>query len=353
MQGTDLTFWLGLALAVYVMLTPARGRWLGVLGGLLLMSPVLRWLATVFGFPIRLQLSSWVTTLLRHVGVEATASGNLIQLNGHEFAIDPACMGLQMTGLSALASLFLIIHLENRTQTRLSVGWLAAVGLGTVLLVLLTNLIRMLTLVLFYIVPDDPLHDGVGLACLALYLLLPLNLSLPRLYQRFGTPFPAGAHLAWKRLALVYGVAGLAGFGLIQRSQPAVPVRVAVPAGYASKPVDNGFWQYSKKGVLVYLKPVRTAYSAEHSPTVCWRGSGYTFGAVAEKQIHGRWVYVGSLQRGKERLYTVWWFSNGFCRTISQTDFRWRMLWGEPPFALLNVTVDRPGALEDAVKAWY
>lgn len=353
MQLTDLTFWLGLALAVYVVLTPARGRWMGVLGGLLLVSPGLRWLTTVFGFPIRLQLSAWVAALLRRVGTDATARGNLIHLNGYEFAVDPACVGLQMTGLSALASLFLVIQLENRTRTRLSTAWLVVVAAGTGALVILTNLIRMLTLVLFRIMPDDPLHDGVGLACLALYLLLPLNLSLPRLYERFGEPLSPGRNLTWKRLGLLYGFAGLAGFGLVQRSQPGVPVKIAVPVGYVSKAVDNGFRQYSKNGVLVYLKPVRTAYSAEHSPTVCWRGSGYVFGAVAEKIIAGHPVYVGSLQRGRDRLYTAWWFSNGSCRTISQAGFRWRMLRGESPFALLNVTVDRPDALEVAVQAWY
>ncbi|WP_138990046.1 exosortase N [Larkinella sp. C7] len=349
----DLTFLIGLALAVYVLLTPARSRWMAVLGGLALASPGLRWLTTVFGFPIRLQLSAGVVAILQMLGADATVSGNLIRLNGVDFAVDPACMGLQMTGLSMLASLFLVIHLENRTHTRLSFGWLVLVGVGTGGLLVLTNLLRILTLVVFRIAPEDPLHDLVGLACLALYLLVPLTWGLQRLYSRVGKPLPAHSSRFWARLAAVYGVVGLAGFGVIQRSQPVAPVAVSVPSGYVSRQLDHGFTQYSKTGSLVYVKPVRTAYSAEHSPVVCWKGSGYAFGAVAEKVIDGHRIYVGSLQRGRERLYTAWWFTNGVQQTIGQFDFRWRMLRGEPPFALVNVTVARRADLVKTVREWY
>ncbi|MGA0557343.1 exosortase N [Larkinella sp. VNQ87] len=353
MWAFDLTFGLALALAGYVLLTPARRRWTVLLGGLLLASPGLRWLMTVFGFPIRLQLSAWVVALLQCLRTDAQANGNLIRLNGTDFAVDPACMGLQMTGMSALAGLFLVIHLENRTRTRLAVGWLLLVAVGIAALILLTNLLRILTLVLFRIAPDDPLHDVVGLVCLAVYLLAPVSFGLRGLYARFGNPLPPDSELAWQRLALLYGFMALAGFGVVHRSQPDAPVRVSVPDGYTEKQVEGGFRQYSKLGLLVYVKPLRTAYSAEHSPTVCWRGSGYEFGAIQEKKIGGRRVYMGSLQRGCERLYTAWWFTNGAHRTTGQLDFRWRMLRGEPAFALINVTASRPDALAKAVRVWY
>lgn len=349
----DLTYGLGLTVVGYILLTPARRRWAGLLGVLLLASPGLRWLTTVFGFPIRLQLSAWVAAILRFLGSDATASGNLIRLNGAEFAVDPACMGLQMTGLSALAVLFLIIRLENRTHTRLSFGWLAGIAVAAAGLVLLTNLLRILALVLFHIAPDDPLHDLIGLICLAVYLLLPLSWGLPHLYRRWATPLPTPSKRAGRRLVLLYGLVGLAGFGFVQRSQPSAPVKLAVPAGYSPKPVKNGFMQYSKTGSLVYVKPVRTAYSAEHSPVVCWAGNGYAFTKVETTKVGGNWVYVGWLQRGHERLYTAWWFSNGSCRTTGQVDFRWRMLRGEPAFALVNVTVAHPDELTKTVRAWY
>ncbi|GAB3249016.1 hypothetical protein GCM10027347_05800 [Larkinella harenae] len=352
MWAFDLTFGLGLALAVYVLLTPARVRWGGLLGGFLLVSPVLRWFTTVFGFPIRLHLSAWVVAVLRITGADASASGNLIRLNGTDFAVDPACIGLQMTGLAALAGLFLVIHLENRTRMRLSLGWLVLVAVGTVVLLLLTNLLRMLALVVFMIRPENPAHDAIGLMCLVFYLLVPLNEGVRHLYQRFGKPVPVLGGRVWMRLALLYSVVGLVAFGTVRNGPPARSVRIDIPAGYAEKQVENGFRQYSKKGVLVYVKPVRTAYSAEHSPTVCWKGSGYVFGAIEEKRINGHLIYVGLIQRGSERLYTAWWFTNGTHQTVGQIDFRWRMLRGDPAFALLNVTAAHPVVLEDAVKSW-
>ncbi|RRB04526.1 exosortase N [Larkinella rosea] len=353
MWAFDLTFGLGLALAAYVLLTPARRRWTVLLGGLALASPGLRWVTAVFGFPIRLQLSAWVVAILQALGADATANGNLIRLNGVDFAVDPACMGLQMTGLSALTGLFLIIHLENRTRTYLSFGWLTGVAGGVGMLLILTNLLRILALVIFRIAPENPLHDAIGIACLVVYLLIPLTWGLPRLYERVGKPRPPVLGLGWTRLAMLYGLMGLAGFGVVQRSQPNSSVTFPIPAGYTKKQLENGFSQYSKTGSLVYIKPVRTAYSAEHSPAVCWRGSGYEFGKIEEELIGGHRVYSGTLQRGRERLYTAWWFTNGTCRTISQFDFRWRMLRGEPAFGLVNVTATRPDALTDAVQRWY
>jgi hypothetical protein len=46
----------------------------------------------------------------------------------------------------------------------------------------------------------------------------------------------------------------------------------------------------------------------------------------------------GNIAKGQDQLLTAWWFSNHDHNTISQLDWRWRVLWGDPEFQLVNVT---------------
>jgi exosortase N len=60
------------------------------------MSPFFFQISVILGFPIRLQLSQMVGTLLQWVGVNVQIEGNMMLLNGATFIVDEACMGLNM-----------------------------------------------------------------------------------------------------------------------------------------------------------------------------------------------------------------------------------------------------------------
>jgi exosortase N len=100
----------------------------------------------------------------------------------------------------------------------------------------------------------------------------------------------------------------------------------------------DGILKYDDGEILVYLKPIPGFYAAEHSPMICWQGSGYVFGQVKSTYMGGMELYTGILKKGDETLQTAWWYDNGKTRTASQTVWRTAILHGEPNFNLVNIT---------------
>ncbi|MBO0952340.1 exosortase N [Fibrella sp. HMF5405] len=330
---------------------PGRHRWLTRLVALLALSPLLRYVDGVFGFAVRLRLSAWAGLLLRQVGIPVQVDGNILLLYGQEMAVDPACMGLRMTGITLLLALFWLLAYERRWVRSLPLGWVLAHGGVALGLTMVANLLRIILLVLFRLLPDNPLHEAVGLMCILAYAWLPIWVLARWLVGRYGTVTfnESGQTLVLRSCVGTLGIAALC----LAASRPTTQLySTDQRAGYVRQTIQLGFVQYSRPGELIYVKPLPDWYSAEHSPTVCWKGQGYTLCHLREVTMNGRRVYTGQLKKGRHTLNTAWWFTNGLHQSIGQLDVRLRMLRGEPGFALLNVTVATPGELAVAVKRW-
>ena len=334
---------------------PRRGTWLLRLLALLMLSPLLRYVGAMFGFAMRLRLSEWAGSLLQRVGLSVRVDGNMLVLHGQEMAVDPACMGLQMTGFTLLLAVFWLLAYGRRQVRSLPTGWVLTYLAVALLLTLLANLMRIVLLVLFGLGPDYPLHELAGLACVTVYAWLPLWGLAHWLVGRFGKVMVPGVNYRTSMRYTMLSVApvlliGWLCFAFIRPT--ARPFPMTKRTGYVQKSTQFGFVQYSRPGELIYAKPLPDWYSLEHNPAVCWRGKGYTLNRIREVVIAGQRVYVGELKKGRQTLQTAWWFTNGTHQSISQIDVRTRMLRGEPGFALINVTVAESSTLPGAVRGW-
>ncbi len=331
------------------------------LAWLVVLSPFFRYVSTVFSFPIRLQLSSWAGSLLSACGFPVKVLGNAIQMGDTEFSVDVACMGLQMIELSLLLSLFLVAHYERTFHKQLHWLWLVGIAGCTLLLNTLSNLLRIILLIVFHILPENPMHDGVGLACLVVYVIVPMAVGIRWLYQSQGRSIQIVSsqnqkppyRLAVGLGALVLGIVFTQALLLPKPVTPSPSIAVNSLPGFTKQVTTDGIVQLTGASQLIYIKPIAAFYVAEHSPLICWRGSGYNFTQVAKQKIHGMEVYTGILQKGKERIYTAWWFDNGTHRTIDQWEWRWQMLRGEKNFNLVNVNVSRKEELTSVVQTAF
>lgn len=336
---------------------PNRGLWLLRLLTLLVLSPLLRYVDAVFGFAMRLRLSQWAGGLLQGVGIPVQTDGNILVLHGQEMAVDPACMGLRMTGLTLLLAVFWLLAYERRQVRTLPAGWVLTYAGIALSLTVLSNLIRIVLLVLFNLNPDHPLHEIAGLACVLVYAWLPLWLLARWLVGRYGVVNRQETVLRRNRLnglrrsVLALGLLGILGFAVVRPTSQRYSD--GQRPGYVRQAAQFGFVQYSRPGQLIYVKPLPDWYSAEHNPAICWKGQGYTLRHVREVIMAGRRVYTGELKKGRQTLQTAWWFTNGPHQSIGQVDVRTRMLRGEPGFALINVTVANAAALPAVVNAWH
>jgi len=108
--------------------------------------------------------------------------------------------------------------------------------------------------------------------------------------------------------------------------------------GYRSSWFVPGVLKLQGDSSLIYIKFIRGFYDTEHNPSMCWSGSGYDLREIREEKVPGGNVFTARLVRGRETLYTAWWYSNGSTAITDQWSWRWQMLRGAHNYAVVNVS---------------
>ncbi|MEM1320317.1 MAG: exosortase N [Bacteroidota bacterium] len=322
---------------------------------LLLLSPIFRQVLNGWSFPIRLWLSEQAAAALGTLGYTASAQGNIIILNGIEHAVDPACAGLKMLSTALLLGLVLLAYRERQRQAY--IGFLP-LGLSLLLLLLLAvvaNFNRLLALVIFHILPGHPMHDGIGLLSLLLYVWLPFYFFTGFWWkaEKERSPEWRGQPLSWRSwglsgLLLLLAIGGGRQFGQPLQMEDA---RLAAfrPADFEASLTTNGVLQLKRSDALIYVKPPVKPWQGSHDPRICWRGSGYDFARVEKVRLAGGEVYKGELVKGEERIYSAWWYDDGEAQTVEEWDWRWNSWWRGRSYYLINVNTAEESCLEELV----
>jgi exosortase N len=306
------------------------------------MSPVFLQIAVILGFPIRLKLSEWSGILMRVVGLDVKVAGNTMVLDGFSFTVDEACMGLHMLAISLLMGTFVIINSYRQQKRTLSFGILTLFFLIVFLLNILCNLFRIQLLVIFNLPPGDLMHEVVGILCLLVYVMIPLYYIGRWFTGRWGktvviqsTSKPVASLI--KMTAVALGVLVMCvGFAI----DPVRSDRHAKVEFREMSPelLDGGVTKFYDGNLLVYVKPIPEFFSGEHTPLICWKGSGYVFKKIKESEIAGCSILSGTLEKENEVLHTAWWYTDGKMNTVNQWEWRAKMFKTNGRFCLVNVT---------------
>jgi exosortase N len=321
---------------------------------LALLTPIANYFANTFSFPIRLGLTSLAGFIIRIGGGDSTVEGNTITFRNHLFSVDPACMGLHMLIFSLLCALLVMNYYQRQEQRRLSFLPIACLLLLTTVLNIIANLVRIVCLVLLLILPDNPLHGIFGLLLLCAYVLLPLLPMIRYTIHRFGHPvLPAnGSPTVRSRwvlagnLVVATALIVVTTTNLLKKEPLSTRFTTNAIPGYTLRNLPNNILQLDNGPSMVYIKPIPGFYYTDHTPSICWEGSGYTFHTLRESTRGGIRVFEGSLEKGREILYTAWWYDNGVQQTINPFQWRWDLIRGGAPYAVVNVTTTTQPQLE-------
>jgi exosortase N len=309
------------------------------------MSPFFIQVVTILGFPLRLMLSTYAGTLLNAAGTNVEVQGNVMIVNGEMFSVDDACMGLNMLVISMLMGVFVLAYRYKTSETTL--GFYAGTLFFSIVFVLniITNVIRIIALVYFRIPPEDPMHEVIGILCLITYVMIPLHFLGAWLIRKYGTLKNENVSLsrASRGNALFIIILPVAilfvGKSIDTDGQDSKVTHANVHFGETvPEKLKDGVTKIATDDLLIYVKTIPEFFTGEHTPLMCWKGSGYEFAGISTVSVDGLSIYKGTLINGGSKLHTAWWFSNGSVNTISQLDWRMRMLKGETGFCLVNVT---------------
>ena len=318
-----------------------------------LLTPTLNYFNNIMGFPVRLKLSQWAGQILQLLGYKIKVTGNMLLLNGSEFSVDPACMGLKMMAVSLLAGIIIMAFYERQGNRQFSFWGAAVVLIVITVFNILANMIRILILVIFKILPENPMHDIIGVLTLAFYVIIPTWFFVKLVHRKAGqSKTVANKPTKPGRLGynfILIAIVLLTGFTRFNNVEPLTDeIPDVTLQGYSKKLVKGDVLKFEKPGVLIYIKPLQKFYGSEHNPMICWVGSGYKFKMVTKKHIANKDVYTGILKKGNDKLYAAWWFDNGHYQTIQQGDWRWRSLKGEN-FYLVNVNAESESVMINEV----
>jgi len=308
---------------------------------LLLLSPVFNFFNNSIGFPIRIWLSEMSGNIFHLVGNEVSVSGNMMNMDGIEFSVDSACAGLNMMTVSFLIALFILSYYQRKTGNQLSVFRVSLFLLVTFILNILCNLFRILILVYFKVMPDNPWHEIIGSVCLVIYVIIPLiaiskfqfdGKQVAKQILNFDEKF------LYRKLVLNCVILAIICFAATRNSSinNTVLQNNYYIDGYDRTVLKNGVVKFEDNKSLIYLKPMKF-YNAEHNPMICWSGSGYEFTKIDKEFVGGVEIYTGLLTKGPDVIHTAWWFGNGSYTTISQLNWRWKEFNGQHDFCLVNV----------------
>ena len=327
----------------------------------LLSLPFTAYIADTFSFPIRIWLTAVCGHIFHSTRIPVEVTGNTFLYEDADFTVDPVCMGLNMLITSFLAGLLLLGFYQKKYRKGMSYPLLALYLLAIFGLNILSNLVRLMTLVLFRIYPETLGHEMVGILCFLLQVILPawgICLFLIRFFpaaKRKRLSSGGRSQQSVKgRLVLIAVCSGLLWgaalyVDLHKKENGADALLYNIP-GYTTEACPFGVSKLENGSSLIYIKPIRWFCDSEHNPMLCWRGSGYQLSHVEERVWNGLPLYTAILQNGNDILYTAWWYDNGQTATISQFHWRRDMLLGAPAYALLNVTTVSESSLKEEVE---
>lgn len=324
------------------------------------MSPFFIQVVTILGLPLRLMLSAYAGALLNLVGVNVQVEGNIMMIDGAMFSVDEACMGLNMLVISLLMGVFVLAFRYRVSGTTLELYSSAIFFVVAFILNMVTNVIRIIVLVFFRILPEHPMHEFIGVLCLVVYVVIPLHFFGGWLVQKYGKPRNYGiSEPLFSRSNIIFIViipltVLFVGTTIEKNRHSSSTTHANVHFGNV-KPerLSDGISKISTNDLLIYVKTIPEFFTGEHTPLMCWKGSGYEFSGVATTTVARITIYKGTLVKDGKSLHTAWWYSNGQIQTISQLDWRMRMLKGEPKFCLVNVTAEDEQTLMKSIKSMF
>ncbi len=325
-----------------------------------LISPIFHYLLNVFSFPIRLKITAIATNILGFAIEGVTVSGNIISLKGNAYEVETACLGLNMLVTGAILSLAILAFNNHKLQRKISNAKFGIWVLIAAVLLIGSNLFRIILLVLFNIAPEQISHDFIGLLALGFYVLLPLWFITPKLIT--GQAYtknddPKTLKMGFAAIPLLSAMILMAGAQKFESYKNEVQNLVYhLPNGLIeyepSQPYADVF-KFKNEASVIFYKPCKSYYNSTHTPTICWRGSGLKLKNETLTHINGKTILTAVLQNDSLQLHTAWWYQSDQNITIDQMEWRMDVLKNKSRYTLVNVSAFDKDKLNELLSQYF
>lgn len=312
---------------------------------ILIISPITNHFNRVIGFEIRLLLTEFASKILKLIYSDIGQMGNQLIVSGNPFTVDPECLGLNMMIMSFFVSMVILSLNEKKTNTKYSTTTVFSVLILSFLLSTISNLFRIILLVVFKSPPNTLSHELIGIICFCVYVVLPLWYLVKLLPMKYVEPKKFNTPKGFSKTSIVIFMILIISLTLIRYNKihKVDPIKLDKHSisldseNYKCSEEELGVLKYENNDVLIYIKPSAKFYSTEHSPLICWKGSGYKVENESTINMLDTEVYFCTLTQGDDKLFSTWWYDSGTHKTKSQFEWRKDNLLEGTDYQLVNI----------------
>jgi len=350
--------------AVFLMLF-VLDKWFGKINILpfllaVVISPTINTIVYIWSFPIRLKLSEWAGATLKMVGIDIEVQGNLLLLEGNTFAVDPACIGLKLIITALVLSIVILAYFEKKHQKTINFWQSMPVLFLVLFATILANFIRLLTLIIFHILPENPLHDAVGMLSLVVYVLIPMYFFIPFYFKKYikNVNLNSSKIISVNRISyVVYSILLVLIIingrqFLEQRIENKSAIEHIQFANLDRIVTELGVLKLENEEALIYVKPPVRFFQGSHDPRFCWQGSGYDFSEVEIQNFGDKQLYIALLTKENDKIYTAWWYQSQNSQTPHEWNWRLNNLKNQEAFYMVNVNCNDKATLKKWIQKW-
>jgi len=254
-------------------------------------------------------------------------------INNAKISIDTACMGLSMFKTGLLTGAFLLTLEERKQQKFFSIIQILLFCLIIVVLNLISNYFRIITLILFNCTEENALHHTIGIICFAFYQILPM-LFLIRLFKPAIEEI-SNKPMSFKMLPIIITSGILLITSLEIKKEQNQNILENLDPKYTSQ---KGVW--ANKEVYKIVTPGKLTYikTPVHKPLICWTGNGYKI--IESKKIlrNQEEIWFVKMEKDNIRYFSYWWYECGNKKYTSLVEVLSIKLFYNKPVRLINET---------------
>lgn len=253
-------------------------------------------------------------------------------VKGAKITIDTACMGLSMFKTGLLMGAALLTLEERKSQRYFGILKIVAFCLVVIVLNIVSNYFRIITLILLNCTQENMLHHTVGLLCFALYQVVPMVL-LMRYFKPKNVEVVPIIFLP-KLLPIAFAFLLIAVTSWEMKNEQYHDLLCDLDANYdvtKGKWVNEEVFKIETPQKLTYIK------TPSHKPLICWTGDGYKIIESKEITQEQEKIWFNIMEKDGVLYKSYWWYESGSKKYTSFVEVMLMKLFYNKPIRLINI----------------
>lgn len=262
-----------------------------------------------------------------------------------KITIDTACMGLSMFKTGLLTGGLLLTFEEKKQKYFFSILQIVGFCFTIIVLNVISNYFRIVTLIIFNCTQENTLHYSVGLLCFAFYQVLPMIFIIKYIKPKISEELPRLIHQKTLSSLKLKEYKNYFGFFLMFVIISITSLEIKNPQNddllvnlNPKYNLDKGSWfnkevfKIETPEALIYIK------TPSHKPLICWIGDGYIITESKEITINNEKIWFVKMEKNKVQYKSIWWYECGNKKYTSFVEVMFMKLIYNDPIRLINET---------------